>query len=250
MANMHGQFAIVMAMSGTQEAVDRITADIDALRERTGMDVRLTPVSPAARRGDAAIAVPAHRPGSRPGRAGARGRERPLRSLARVNIESMQTTLEPAPVTGAPLFAMVTSSPGVPEGHPRPGAPWTELARVCDSLGIELAPRAAPRRESGTPRALHPARARAGAGPSSSRGARSDQARYAAVLIGVYGLILLLCLVQLEELQGGPSWARTAVAPGWVLRSPPLPLPSWAPRTPAHSPRPVRARAARGRARR
>jgi uncharacterized BrkB/YihY/UPF0761 family membrane protein len=43
----------------------------------------------------------------------------------------------------------------------------------------------------------------------------SDQGRYAVVLVGMYGLILVL-LVQLEELKGAPSWARTAVAPGWV----------------------------------
>jgi uncharacterized BrkB/YihY/UPF0761 family membrane protein len=43
----------------------------------------------------------------------------------------------------------------------------------------------------------------------------SDQARFAIVLIGLYGLILLL-LVQAKELEGTVSWAGTAVAPGWV----------------------------------
>ncbi|HXY84115.1 MAG TPA: YhjD/YihY/BrkB family envelope integrity protein [Gaiellaceae bacterium] len=44
---------------------------------------------------------------------------------------------------------------------------------------------------------------------------QTDQARYAAVLLGLYGLILLL-LVQLTELGTGPSWARWAVVPGWI----------------------------------
>jgi len=44
---------------------------------------------------------------------------------------------------------------------------------------------------------------------------QADQARYAVVLLGLYGLILLL-LVQLAELAGGPSWARFALTPGWV----------------------------------
>jgi membrane protein len=44
---------------------------------------------------------------------------------------------------------------------------------------------------------------------------QSDQARYALVLVGLYGLILLL-LVQLTEIAGRPSWAGWAVAPGWV----------------------------------
>jgi membrane protein len=43
----------------------------------------------------------------------------------------------------------------------------------------------------------------------------SDQARYALVLLALYGLILLL-LVQAKELAGTVSWAGTAVAPGWV----------------------------------
>jgi membrane protein len=44
----------------------------------------------------------------------------------------------------------------------------------------------------------------------------SDYWRYAAVLLGLYGLILLL-LFQNEELAGDPSWASLAVAPGWIV---------------------------------
>jgi membrane protein len=44
---------------------------------------------------------------------------------------------------------------------------------------------------------------------------RSDQGRYALVLLGLCGLLLLL-LVQAKELTGGPSWDNLAVAPGWV----------------------------------
>jgi membrane protein len=44
---------------------------------------------------------------------------------------------------------------------------------------------------------------------------QADQARYAAVLLGLYGLILLL-LVQLTELRGSPSWIGNTLALGWV----------------------------------
>ena len=44
---------------------------------------------------------------------------------------------------------------------------------------------------------------------------RSDQGRYALVLLGLCGLLLLL-LVQAKELTGGPSWDNLAVAPGRV----------------------------------
>ena len=43
----------------------------------------------------------------------------------------------------------------------------------------------------------------------------TDFARYAVVLLAIYGLILLL-LLQLTELEGAPSWAGYAVAPGWI----------------------------------
>lgn len=45
---------------------------------------------------------------------------------------------------------------------------------------------------------------------------QTDFARYAAALVGLYGLILLL-LVQLTELAGDLSWARLVVAPGWIV---------------------------------
>jgi uncharacterized BrkB/YihY/UPF0761 family membrane protein len=44
---------------------------------------------------------------------------------------------------------------------------------------------------------------------------QTDQARYTAVLLGLYGLILLL-LVQLTELRGGPAWVGNTLALGWV----------------------------------
>jgi membrane protein len=44
---------------------------------------------------------------------------------------------------------------------------------------------------------------------------QTDQALYAAVLVGLYGLILLL-LVQLTELRGSPRWVEAPLALGWV----------------------------------
>jgi len=44
---------------------------------------------------------------------------------------------------------------------------------------------------------------------------QTDQGLYAAVLLSVYGLILLL-LVQLKELSGSPPWVGNTLALGWV----------------------------------
>ncbi|MGZ4441179.1 MAG: YhjD/YihY/BrkB family envelope integrity protein [Gaiellaceae bacterium] len=43
----------------------------------------------------------------------------------------------------------------------------------------------------------------------------TDQGLYAAVLLGLYGLIVLL-LFQLSELKGAPSWAGKVLALGWA----------------------------------
>jgi membrane protein len=43
----------------------------------------------------------------------------------------------------------------------------------------------------------------------------SDTWRYAVVLLGLYGLILLL-LAQNSELAGNPSWAALTLTPGWI----------------------------------
>jgi uncharacterized BrkB/YihY/UPF0761 family membrane protein len=44
---------------------------------------------------------------------------------------------------------------------------------------------------------------------------RTDQLRYVATLLGLYGLILLL-LVQVRELTGDTAWVRLALIPAWV----------------------------------
>src|SRR5207248_6022891 len=44
---------------------------------------------------------------------------------------------------------------------------------------------------------------------------QADQAIYGAVLLGLYGLILLL-LVQLTELKGSPGWVGLTLALGWI----------------------------------
>ena len=46
-------------------------------------------------------------------------------------------------------------------------------------------------------------------------GRQLDQALYAGVLIGLYGMLLLL-LVQLTELAGSPAWVQRVLSLGWV----------------------------------
>ncbi len=132
MANMHGQFAIAMSLAGTGEAIERIAADLDTLGARTGIQAQLTP---AVQLGEAAGRVPYRLSGRALDQAGLVHQiANVLRGLD-VNIESMETTLEAAPETGAPVFAMdlvIAVPPDAPIETLR-----VELGRVCDSLNID-----------------------------------------------------------------------------------------------------------------
>jgi glycine cleavage system transcriptional repressor len=138
MANMHGQFAIVMSIAGPREAIDRITADLDALNERTSIHARLTPAPDAG--AAATPRLPYRLTGRALDQAGLVHQVANVLHTLDVNIESMETTLEAAPVTGAPVFAMdlvIAVRGDTPIQRLR-----DELARVCDSLNIDwhLAP--------------------------------------------------------------------------------------------------------------
>jgi len=102
MANLLGQFAIAVLLSGSAESIARITADVDELRAQTGLQLQLTPVSteraapaPQLRFHGQALDEP--------------GLVHEVADVFRgngANIESLSTSIEPAPVTGAPVFTI------------------------------------------------------------------------------------------------------------------------------------------------
>jgi glycine cleavage system transcriptional repressor len=133
MANLQGQFAIMMLIGGPHEAIDRLSADLDALRAQSRIHAELRAVVSAGASAKARL----------PFRLTGRALDEPglvhqvanlLRSLD-VNIESMETTLKAAPITAAPIFAMELIV-AVPVDTPLPRL-RDELARVCDSLNID-----------------------------------------------------------------------------------------------------------------
>jgi glycine cleavage system transcriptional repressor len=132
MANMLGQFAIAMLVCGTKESIDRITGDIDILTSETAIDVRVTPVVPPEPEEQTTTYLLVGRALDQPGLV------HQIADVLRrfeVNIEALETTLEPAPVTGAPIFAMdlvVT----VPVDASLPQL-IDELGGVCEALNID-----------------------------------------------------------------------------------------------------------------
>jgi glycine cleavage system transcriptional repressor len=128
MANLQGQFAIMVLIGAAQEAIDRIRADLDALTSQTRVHAQVTEAVTAG------VRIASRLPFRLTGRA----LDQPglvhvvanlLRSL-NVNIESMDTTLEAAPITAAPVFAMDLII-AVPTDTPVPKL-RDELTRVCD----------------------------------------------------------------------------------------------------------------------
>ena len=133
MVNLHGQFAIMMSIGGPPETIDRLEGDLDALRSQSGIHAELTPAEPTLAR--AAATIPFRLTGRALDQAGlVHSVAHLLRSLD-VNIESVATTLESAPITGAPIFAMelivaVRADTSVAKLR-------EELAGVCDLLNID-----------------------------------------------------------------------------------------------------------------
>jgi glycine cleavage system transcriptional repressor len=135
MANLYGQFAIAMSVAGPADAIARIAAELDALAGKTGIHAQLTPAVRPAGGSAAGSRVPFRLTGRALDQAGLVHQvANVLRSLG-VNIESMETTLEAAPETGAPLFAMelLLAAPSDLPAERLEG----ELGRVCEPLNID-----------------------------------------------------------------------------------------------------------------
>jgi glycine cleavage system transcriptional repressor len=133
MVNLHGQFAMVMLVAGDEAATGRLEADLGELERAAGIRAELT--AAAGRSPVASAAIPY--------RLNTTAMDHPglVQSVAHVlgqlgvNIESADTALKPAPMTGAPLFAMelVVSVPATT----RVSELRERLAEVCDDLNID-----------------------------------------------------------------------------------------------------------------
>ncbi len=134
MVNLRGQFAMMLLVDGDAAVIERIGAETAQLAETAELHVELRPADPAK---------PSAAPPARPYRLRATAMDQSglvhrvahlLRSMA-VNIESLDTELTAAPITGAPVFEMelVLSLPqSVPLSKLR-GA----LGALCDELNID-----------------------------------------------------------------------------------------------------------------
>ena len=133
MANMQGQFAIMMVVGGTREAIERITSDLETLSLEAGIHARFTPTGRADVEATPRLAY--RLTGRALDQSGLVHQVANLLRSLNVNIESMETELEAAPITGAPIFAMDLVI-AVPQDIAIQKL-RDELAAMCDSLNID-----------------------------------------------------------------------------------------------------------------
>jgi len=134
MVNLRGQFAMMILVGGSETAIARMRSEIWQLAQSSGLQTQLHPAGTAAS-GPSAPAVPYRLRATTIDQPGLVHRLSHLLRSANVNIESLESRLTPAPITGAPLFEMELII-AVPHSTPL-GRLRQELATLCDELNID-----------------------------------------------------------------------------------------------------------------
>jgi glycine cleavage system transcriptional repressor len=133
MVNLRGQFAMVVLFSGGEGVRAKTEANIAAFAQKLSMHVDLTPVK--AREAAPVAAMPYRLTATAMDQAGLVHEISHLLRAANANIESMETKLSAAPITGAPMFEMELVM-AVPTGTPI-GKLREELDKLCNELNVD-----------------------------------------------------------------------------------------------------------------
>jgi glycine cleavage system transcriptional repressor len=138
MVNLRGQFAMMVLIGAEADALQRIKNEIPALAMQSKLHIEIRPASVS---GSAPIdGRPFRLTASAMDQSGLVHQIAQLLRGHHVNIESLDTQLESAPITGAPIFAMELIL-SVPRNVPLAGLRQA-LGHQCDRLNIDwdLAP--------------------------------------------------------------------------------------------------------------
>lgn len=134
MVNLRGQFAIMMLIGGNGQALAKIKAEVNDLSQATQLRAEVHPAQPL-RSPAAASAISYRLTATAIDQAGIVHRISHLLREQNANIESLETHLVAAPITGSPMFEMemIFSIP--------PAAPISLLRQylnqLCDELNID-----------------------------------------------------------------------------------------------------------------
>ncbi|MGB7158438.1 MAG: ACT domain-containing protein [Tepidisphaeraceae bacterium] len=135
MVNLRGQFAMVVLIGGSEEAIRKVEAKLDALAQNSRIRAEIQPAADAAAPLAARDAIPYRLTATAIDQQGLVHRiAHVLRELG-VNIESLDTRLAAAPYTGAPVFEMELVV-AVPRSAPLSKL-RDQLGKLCDELNID-----------------------------------------------------------------------------------------------------------------
>jgi glycine cleavage system transcriptional repressor len=133
MINLHGQFAMVMLVGGSDETMARLRAELESLATSCAVHAEITPADES--RLPVAAALPYKLQTWAMDHPGLLKSMSHLLGELQINIESADTRLREAPVTGTPLFEMELVL-AVPADTPI-AALRESLGRLCDELNMD-----------------------------------------------------------------------------------------------------------------
>ncbi len=134
MVNLRGQFAMMVLIAGDDPTLATITQQLNDLSQRTGLRAELSSAQ-AHRAVASAQALPYRLTATAMDQAGLVHRISHLLRSLNVNIESLETHLAAAPITGAPVFEMELTL-----SIPRQvllSQLRSNLGKLCDDLNID-----------------------------------------------------------------------------------------------------------------
>jgi glycine cleavage system transcriptional repressor len=134
MANLHGQFAMMMLFAGDDKIMARCRADLGRLHDESGLHAELV-AADLGRPAGAAPAVPYRLTTSAMDHPGLMQSVSHLLGTLDVNIESAETTVQPAPVTGVPVFQMEIVLAVPPETAV--AELREQIGRLCDEQNMD-----------------------------------------------------------------------------------------------------------------
>jgi|SRR5581483_10917310 len=137
MVNLRGQFAMMVLLGARDDVIARIRRDLPRLAEKSRLHTELRPASAAPAEGQrpAAVGRAFQLKASAMDQAGLVHRVAHLLRAMNVNIESLETHLSAAPISGAPVFEMELTL-SVPHETPLGGL-RDQLGKLCDELNID-----------------------------------------------------------------------------------------------------------------
>lgn len=135
MVNLRGQFAMMVLVGGSEDALRKIEDELDALAQNSRLRVEIQPAEPEKAPTAARDAIPYRLTATAIDQQGLVHRISHLLRELGVNIESLDTRLAAAPYTGAPVFEMELVV-AVPRSAPMSKL-REQLGRLCDELNID-----------------------------------------------------------------------------------------------------------------